>query len=112
MPRPDSGTAVQVDTDMLLLGALADELLSARALAENLGMALCVDPVVVDRHRIQLQDLDLLAQLLEQSARLLRVSIDRAGAVDGVTLAAMRTRLNAALGHSPAPAPDMDDEIW
>jgi len=97
---------------MLLLGALADELLAARSMAEQLGLALCVDPVVVERHRVQLQDLDLVAQLLEQSARLLRVSVNRTDAVDHVTLAAMRTRLCAALGHAPAPVPDMEDEIW
>jgi len=105
-------TARPVDEDTLLFSALADELFRARALAENLGMALCLDPVVVERHRTQLQDLDLLSQLLEQSARLLRVPVDRADAIDTVTLAAMRHRLRTALGHGPAPEPEIEDEIW
>ncbi|HEX8446969.1 MAG TPA: hypothetical protein VF649_10185 [Sphingomonas sp.] len=112
MTRFDAATAIAADEDALLLGALADELLAARLLAEELGVSLCIDPVVVERHRIQLQDLDLVAQLLEQCARLLRVPTGRAAAVDDVTLAAMRARLGAALGHAPAPAPEMDDEIW
>lgn len=105
-------TARPVDEDTLLFGALADELHRARTMAEELGLSLCCDPLVVERHRTQLQDLDLLSQLLEQSARLLRVPVDRADAINTVTLAAMRQRLRTALGHGPAPEPEIEDEIW
>lgn len=61
-------------TDDLLLLRLAEELEYARRMMDAMGDALCADPMVVMRHSVSLQSVDIVGQMLGHIANVVRSS--------------------------------------
>lgn len=93
--RSDDATPVGVPDDVMR-AIVAEELDRMREFIEDLGIRLCIDPVMVQQHSEVLQGLDELSQRNENLAAVLRAS-DMAGAVNRITLGTLRDRLGDAL---------------
>jgi len=101
-PLPPSD-ARAVPSDALVRALIADELDCIRLVLEEMGVQLCADPAVVCSHLVALQRIDELCQRHENLARILRAE-DAAAEAAGVTLEALRVRLQPALErHSREP---------
>ena len=87
-PRP---AALQPTDDLLSL-RLAEELEYARRILETLGDALSNDPLVIARHMVGLQSVDVIGQLLGHIANVMRSS-DPPGAVELIGMAELKARL-------------------
>lgn len=81
--------------DLAVLRAIAAELEASRQCLEQLGMTLCLDPHLVQRHLPALQGLDELGQRQTCLAEVLRSS-DMGGAVTRIPLDTLRDRM---IGH-------------
>ncbi len=77
--------------------ALAGELDAARATLEALATALCLDPLVFERHGAALQEFDRLGQVMGEVAGVLRHSGPVNDALAGVRLEAVKDRLHAVI---------------
>lgn len=71
---------------------LAEELAFARRTLEAMGDALCDDPILLSRHQVTLQSIDLLAQILGHVATVVG-SADRDEAVARIGMVELRNRL-------------------
>ncbi|WP_380877752.1 hypothetical protein ACFB49_14110 [Sphingomonas sp. DBB INV C78] len=80
------------DSDIRILGLLADELDAARATLERLGMALCSNPAVAAQHMAELQSLDDIGQRQAAIATILRAQ-DISEAAGKITLESICRRL-------------------
>ena len=80
-----------------LLAGIAARLAALAEGAEEFGLALCHDGEVANRHLVQLQQIDKLAQSLREMARVL-VAADPDQAVAAICLGELR----GALGHAVA----------
>lgn len=81
-----------VPTDDRLRLRVAEELEYARRLIEALGDTLCSDPLLVTRHALPLQSIDVLGQMLGHLAAVTRSSCpDRAA--DRIGMCDLRARL-------------------
>ncbi|WP_413060832.1 hypothetical protein ACLN6N_13180 [Sphingomonas carotinifaciens] len=76
---------------------LAQELDAARGVLEALATALCLDPLVFERHGAALQEFDRLGQVIGEVAGVLRHSGPVNDALAGVRLEAVKDRLHAAI---------------
>lgn len=80
-----------------LMHGTADALDGLSRDVEDLGAALCEDPVLVERYLDQLQGVDRIAQSLEQLARVLRAPVPE-DAIAEVRVGDLQTRLRLAHG--------------
>lgn len=71
---------------------LAEELAYVGRLLESLGEDLCAEPLLVMRHAVKLQNLDLSAQILGHVAALL-VAEQPEQAIDAIGMVSLRNRL-------------------
>lgn len=74
---------------------LATELDHAGGLLEDLGVTLCLDSVVFDRHAEALQRFDLVTQMVREVARALRTCRDGADLAAVVRLDNMIARMSS-----------------
>ena len=81
-----------VPTDDPLRLRLAEELEYARRLIEALGDTLCSDPLLVTRHAVPLQSIDVVGQMLGHLATVTRSSLPER-AVDRIGMSDLRARL-------------------
>lgn len=79
-------------SDDLLDTRLAEELSFARRTLESLGDALCEDPILVSRHQVSLQSIDLLAQIIGHVATVVAAA-DREEAVSRIGMVELQKRL-------------------
>jgi hypothetical protein len=84
--------AALVDTDDVLKLRLADELDYARRMLEQMGDTLSADPIVIGRHMVSLQAVDIIGQMLGHIAAVTRSS-DPARAVDRIGMSDLKGRL-------------------
>lgn len=82
---------------------IADELEAIREMLEDVGMHLCVDPVMIEKYSVVLQGLDELAQRNENLARVLRAAAMEP-ALDMISLESLRIRLLEGLAGRSAIA--------
>ncbi len=90
--REPVGTPV-TPSDDILNARLAEELAYARRTLEAMGETLCDDPILLSRHQITLQSVDLLAQILGHIASVVGAA-DREEAVARIGMVELRNRLN------------------
>ena len=81
-----------VQTEVVLQLRLAEEIEYCRRLLEQMGDDLCGDPLVVGRHMISLQAVDIVGQILGHIAGVVRSS-DPDGAVERIGMADLKGRL-------------------
>jgi len=81
-----------VQTEVVLQLRLAEEIEYCRRLLEQMGDSLCSDPLVVGRHMISLQAVDIVGQILGHIAGVVRSS-DPDGAVERIGMADLKGRL-------------------
>ena len=81
-----------IATDDPLKLRLAEELEYARRLIEALGDTLCTDPLLVTRHAVALQSIDVLGQMLGHLASVTRSSAPER-AVERIGMSDLRGRL-------------------
>jgi hypothetical protein len=86
-PPPGPGRS-----DDLLDERIAEELALVVRHLEQLGDILVNDPVLIHRHALQLQSIDLMQQVLGHLGRVVTAR-DRAMAVDRITLVELKARL-------------------
>ena len=84
--------AALVPTDDALKLRLAEELEFARRMIEQMGDTLCADPLIVARHMVSLQSVDIVGQILGHIAAVIRSS-DPEGAVEGIGMCDLKGRL-------------------
>lgn len=82
----------RVPTDDQLKLRVAEELEYARRLIEALGDTLCCDPLLVTRHAVPLQSIDVLGQMLGHLAAVTRSAMPER-AVDRIGMSDLRARL-------------------
>ena len=87
-PRPPALTPT---SDQLLL-RVAEEIEYARRMLDLMGDALSNDPIVIARHGVQLQSVDIIGQMLGHLATVVQSS-DPAGAVERIGMAELKGRL-------------------
>ncbi len=80
-------------SDSVLDNRLAEELAFARRTLEAMGETLCDDPILLSRHQVTLQSVDLLSQIIGHIASVIGAS-DREEAVARVGMVELRNRLN------------------
>jgi hypothetical protein len=101
--------------DGVVRSLIADELDRIRAVLEDMGMQLCMDPEIVRSHMNVLQTIDEICQRNENLGRTLRASdmITEAGAI---TLESLRLRLQGGILERMAERPlngdAVTDEFW
>ena len=78
--------------DHMVRALIADELEAIREVLEEVGMHLCIDPVMIERYSMVLQGIDELAQRNENLARILRAGAMEP-AIQSVSLESLRSRL-------------------
>ncbi len=88
-------TSAFVPSDNLVDTRLAEELAFARRTLEAMGDTLCDDPILLSRHQVTLQSVDLLAQVLGHIASVIG-SADRGGAIARIGMVELRNRLTRA----------------
>jgi hypothetical protein len=81
-----------IPTDDLLSLRLAEELDYARRMLDLMGDALTADSMVLMRHGVALQSVDIVGQILGHIATVVRSS-DPAGAVEQIGMADLKGRL-------------------
>jgi hypothetical protein len=89
---PATPAALTPTGDPLLL-RVAEEIEYARRMLETMGDALSNDVIVVSRHAVQLQSVDIIAQMLGHLAAVVQSS-DPAGAVERIGMAELKARLS------------------
>jgi hypothetical protein len=90
-PPPVDPATVPTDDQLRL--RVAEELEYARRLIEALGDTLCCDPLLVTRHAVSLQSIDVLGQMLGHLAAVTRSSAPER-AVERIGMSDLRARLN------------------
>jgi hypothetical protein len=83
--------ALTPTSDTLLL-RVAEEIEYARRMLDAMGDALSSDPMVITRHAVQLQSVDIIGQMLGHLAAVVQSS-DPAGAVERIGMAELKARL-------------------
>jgi hypothetical protein len=78
---------------------IEEELAFARRSLEAMGDALCEDPILLMRHGVQLQTVDLLAQILGHLGSIIGAE-DRYDAIARVGMMELRNRLTRADGNA------------
>jgi len=94
-PRPLFRAPVSASLDPsanLLDRRLEEELAFCRRTLESMGDALCDDPILLSRHQVTLQSIDLLAQMLGHIASVVGAA-DRDDAVSKIGMVELRNRL-------------------
>jgi len=86
-----------VDSDDVLKLRLADELEYARRMLEQMGDTLSADPIVIGRHIVSLQSVDIIGQMLGHIAAVTRSS-DPTGAVERIGMTDLKGRLTRKSG--------------
>jgi hypothetical protein len=89
-PPPIDPALIATDDPLKL--RLAEELEYARRLIEALGDTLCCDPLLVTRHAVPLQSIDVLGQMLGHLAAVTRSAAPEC-AVDRIGMSDLRARL-------------------
>ena len=89
-PPPVDPAMIPTDNQISL--RVAEELEYARRLIEALGDTLCCDPLLVTRHAVPLQSIDLLGQMLGHLATVTRSAFPER-AVDRIGMTDLRARL-------------------
>lgn len=84
--------AALIPTDDMLMQRLAEELEYARRMLELMGDTLSNDPLVVAKHMVSLQTVDIVGQMLGHIANVVRSS-DPPGAVDRIGMCDLKARL-------------------
>ena len=84
--------AAIIPTDDPLRLRLAEELEYARRMLEAMGETLSADGLLVARHMVALQSVDIVGQLLGHIANVIRSS-DPPGAVDRIGMSDLKARL-------------------
>ena len=77
---------------ILLDRRLEEELAFCRRTLEGMGDALCDDPILLARHQVTLQSVDLIAQMLGHIASVVGAA-DRENAVSRIGMVELRNRL-------------------
>lgn len=90
--------------DQMMRALVADELEAIREMLEEVGMHLCIDPVMIEKYSVVLQGIDELAQRNENLARVLRAPAMEP-ALDTISLESLRNRLLQGLAGRSAIAP-------
>jgi hypothetical protein len=72
---------------------LSEELAFARRTLEVMGETLCEDPILLSRHQVTLQSVDLLSQIIGHIASVVGAA-DREEAVTRIGMVELRNRLN------------------
>ena len=85
-------TAALVPSNDLLDTRLAEELAFARRTLEAMGDTLCDDPILLSRHQVTLQSVDLLAQILGPISSVIG-SANRDEAISRIGMVELRNRL-------------------
>jgi hypothetical protein len=80
-------------SDDVLDNRLAEELAFARRTLESMGEILCDDPILLTRHQVTLQSVDLLSQIIGHIASVVGAA-DREDAVSRIGMVELRNRLN------------------
>lgn len=80
-------------SDDVLENRLAEELSFARRTLEAMGEILCDDPILLSRHQVTLQSVDLLSQIIGHIASVIGAA-DREEAVARIGMVELRNRLN------------------
>lgn len=88
----DAPTPALVPSSNLVDTRLAEELAFARRTLEAMGDTLCDDPILLSRHQVTLQSVDLLAQILGHVASVIG-SADRDDAISRIGMVELRNRL-------------------
>ena len=96
-PPPGPGQSAE-----LLDQRIAEELELVSRHLEQLGEMLIADPILLRRHALQLQSLDLMQQVLGHLGRVVSAR-DKALAVERVTLVELKGRLQRRALRSIAP---------
>ncbi len=89
---PPPVAPAQIPTDDVLKLRLAEEVEFARRMIDQMGETLSGDPIVVGRHMVSLQSVDVAGQILGHIANILRSS-DPDGAVELVGMCDLKARL-------------------
>ena len=79
-------------SDDVLDQRMAEELALVVRQLEQLGGMLAADPILLHRHAVQLQSIDLIKQVLGHLGRIAGAG-DKAAAVEAVTLSELKARL-------------------
>lgn len=82
-----------IRSDDVLDNRLAEELEFARRTLEAMGETLCDDPILLSRHQVTLQSVDLLSQIIGHIASVVGAA-DREEAVAQIGMVELRNRLN------------------
>lgn len=90
--REPAATPVRPSDDVLD-NRLAEELAFARRTLESMGEILCDDPILLSRHQVTLQSVDLLSQIIGHIASVVGAA-DREDAVSRIGMVELRNRLN------------------
>jgi hypothetical protein len=90
--REHVSTPVRTSDDVLD-NRLAEELAFARRTLESMGEILCDDPILLSRHQVTLQSVDLLSQIIGHIASVVGAA-DREDAVSRIGMVELRNRLN------------------
>lgn len=90
--EPPPLPAALVPTDDELNLRLGQELDYARRMLDSMGDSLSADPMVLMRHSVSLQSVDIVGQILGHIAAVIRSS-DPAGAVERIGMSDLRARL-------------------
>ena len=88
LPVPEAVTP----TDDPLMLRLAEELEYSRRMLDALGDSLSSDPLIVKRHVVAMQSLDIVGQMLGHLAEVIRSS-DVKGAVERIGMSDLKARL-------------------
>lgn len=86
-----------IPTDDLLMLRLAEELDYARRMLDQMGDALAADPMVLTRHSVALQSVDIVGQIMGHIAAVVRSS-DPTGALERIGMADLKGRLQRKQG--------------
>jgi hypothetical protein len=100
LPRPLFRAPVVLPLDPstdLLDRRLEEELAFCRRTLEGMGDKQCDDPILLSRHQVTLQSIDLLAQMLGHIAAVVGAA-DRADAVSRIGMIELRNRLTREHG--------------
>jgi len=85
-------TVAPVRSEDLIEQRIAEELETIVRQLEQMGGALAADPILLSRHAMQLQSIDLMKQVIGHLAQLV-ASADREAALERVTLTELKRRL-------------------
>ncbi len=90
--RPAAPAEGPCATDNMLMLRVAEELEYARRILDSLGDAVSAEPILVARHALSLQCIDIIGQLLGHVATIVRSS-DPAGVVERIGMGDLKARL-------------------